>query len=380
MRYYIIKRQHWANQMARTTTVLDLTSSEYSAQAEYKPQKQVQEPEFIQDPRRLVDPTLDEASELPAGVELAFKKTLHGAFKNVDPARVGTHADLIAQLTLAIPLNEYELPPFVYRADMLDMAYVLDTIRAYLGQKNPSTTSTSSFPARSAGPEEMQALQQHLDAATVALNYSEGYPQLGNGQPFWAKLEFESNEAYAMFLDYVALEGIRQLESLRSYNPRDCRENYALHFWYFRAKAFDLFKVADHQRKRLTRMLKSEDDHYTKAEAILKKVVGYLDAVDLEDEASSMDPSKAVAMMEKLVKISRISIGLPANGESKESAGRRTISPTRVLIDEINQAGSRKAESAEDGFDLLLDEDDDLVDMAQDLIIRRQQLSQDNRK
>jgi hypothetical protein len=151
---------------------------------------------------------------------------------------------------------------------------------------------------------------------------------------------------------------------------------YTLYFWNHRAKAFDLYRVANSQRLRLNRMLATEEKHFKMTEKLMVKLEKYFDELNLSgsDEEGVLDlpPDKAVAMLEKLVGIQRISIGLPKSGESKEHNNVRRLEQPQQLIAQAIGDGGREQDAVDEEFEDLLD-DPDAIAMAQDLILKRQE-------
>lgn len=351
--------------MSRT---IDLSESDYSIQpppvADSDGQDLMdfgyEEPKFQQDQAR-------HREDQPVSTSVAIRR--HGPLKGVDPKKVGSVWQLLEQLSPGLPLNEYSLPVYVYRPDMLDYAAIVRALTS--GEQTTGATTTSFPPAQHAGPgPSLTDIQQSLEAAIVPLTYNEGFPVLPSGMPFWMQLEFEPKEAYDAFVSYLELGGARQLSALIAYNLEELREYFHTYYWGFRVKAFDLYKVAHHQKVKLQRMLSTEDTHFKLAEKLLKKVETYFEGKELDDE--DITPDKAVAMLEKLVKIQRVSVGLPANGESKEADGdKRKVTPVQILMQQISQNGAESRANTANEVDLLL-EDPDAVDMAQELIIKMQ--------
>lgn len=314
-------------------------------------------------------------SEAASGVvsHVAQPFAMQGPLRGVNPLGIASAWQLIQQLMPNLPMNEYALPVYIYRADMLDFSYILRKLGAV-----HSTTTTSFPPASGGAPAGMEvttnsALQEIyglLDAATVPLSYDEGYPVLPNGQPFWGRLEFESPEAYSAFTTYLNLGGARQLSSLVAYDIGTLNEYFYQYYWGFRVKAFDLYRVAHHQKLKLERMLSAENKHFEVAGRMLQKIEAYLESTVLDDD--TMTPDKAILILEKLVKIQRVSVGLPANGESKETDGsKRQVAPLQVIMQQVSQ-NSGSTERPQDDISLLL-ENPDTVNLAQDLILKMQQ-------
>jgi hypothetical protein len=287
---------------------------------------------------------------------------LYGPLRSLDPKSLNSLWQLIEQLTPSIPLNEYDLPVFVYRPDMLDYRMIAET----LGNASVQAPTTAGYSGSALTAADVQAM---LEAAIVPLSYDEGFPVLPSGVPFWNQLEYEHKEAYDAFVQYLEIGGARQLSQLVAYNLDELKEYFHLNYWAVRVKAFDLYRVAHHQKVKLQRMLSTEDSHYKIAEKLIARVTTALEDMDFSSE--ELSPEKAVNMLEKLVKVQRVSVGLPANGESKESYGtNRTVAPVNVIMQQISQGGSG-VKKTENDVDLLL-EDPDAVDLAQELIIKMQ--------
>ena len=327
----------------------------------------IQEPQLIQSDCRDREATLAETVPTHIGELIPSNSRMPQALRGANIASINSTWQLVAQLTANIPLNEYNLPIYVYRPDMLDYGQIVRTL-----QSTPTTTG----PARSAVAEaylpaakmDVLELEAHIDAAMLHLGYAEGFPTMPTGTPFWQQLDFEPRECYDMFIAYLELGGARQLSSMIGYPLELLQECFNLYYWSYRVKAFDLYRVAHHQKKKLQRMLKTEEDHFEVAERMLGKLRTYLDAAIIDEE--SVTPEKAVNMLEKLVKIQRISVGLPANGESKENNAPRSMTPVNVIMQQI-AAGNGQTRNEVPTVDLLM-EDPDAVDLAQELIIKMQ--------
>lgn len=286
---------------------------------------------------------------------------LPGALAGVDFSRTNTLWQLIKALTVKLPRNEFNMPVYIYRPDMLDVHKIVTAIAL--------TTTTSSGSVGSAvqgtGIEE---IQQELDTARYMLNYEEGFPTCGKGMPFWRQLDFEPPNAYNAFMAYIELGGARSINDIISYSQDDLVEWYHMYYWAERVLAFDSYKIVNHQKRKLQRMLSTEDSHYRMAERYLAKLGTYLDTIEF-DADNGMTPDKAIGMMEKLVKIQRISVGLTANGERSEDASARRDPPVQVVMQQINNDGKQK-DTQEDTkrFDILMT-DPDALQKAQALIL-----------
>jgi hypothetical protein len=261
-----------------------------------------------------------------------------GAPDQVAPQHAATVAvpyrvQLLQRATARIPLTNEGLPVGYYRTDLLPIAYI---------------------------PEEK--LSEILRGSFLDLNYDNGYPQLGDGRPFWFKLEFEPGFAYGAFQIYLESisGGPRDLTGL-SHNaellklgeqmfPNDAfdqerlyrllHEYSILYYWRYRSRAHDIYKDAAYRHTRLRRQMSMEDYHYTTAESLLaelkEKVLSKSDFFD------RMSPKVALDMLTKLVTIQRISVGLPAQGPLSQKE-----TPEDTTFEMIMRTlGSKAAEGA----------------------------------
>lgn len=323
---------------------------------------------------------------------------------------VGGRASVLAILARGLPMNEFGLPEFFYSPDMLDteaLIHALDPSR--------KPTSDSQITDEVSTPEEQLALPFMMDdisgalpeasdtnthllraspdsqidvstcadpyallsCAVVMLSYDEGFAALHNGQPWWGQLPCEPADAYVAFETYAELQGIRRFQKVAEIDERltlqQVEEWSSMYYWPLRVRALDLYMQANHQKLRLQRAQGTEESHYQLASRTIKRLVQYLDNVALNDE--TLLPEDAVKMIEKLVKIERISVGLPANGESKENFTPRAPQSVQVLMQQISQNASDNQNAQEHSgitLDAMLLDDPDAVDSAQRLILRMQ--------
>mgnify|MGYP000110727838 CR=1 FL=1 len=290
---------------------------------------------------------------------------LVGPLKYIVLENCTSTARLVEMLSRAIPLNQYSLPEYIYRVDCLDTKYFTNLLQS---------TTTISFPPDKAQASNLDEATSMLESAIVHFKYTEGFPAFENGMPFWQQLSFEPDEAYRAFVEYLELGGARQIHKLISYDIDIVNEYFHTFYWNWRVVAFDLYRAVHHQRQKIQRMITTEDDHYIKSQRFFKKVTDWLEKANLDDEELGMTPEKAVNMMEKLVKIQRISVGLTATGESKESTTPRPETPVNVLVQTIgNTHVSTKHDDDEDLDDLY--NNPDAIEHAQSMIIEMQKSS-----
>src|SRR5436190_8003453 len=168
------------------------------------------------------------------------------------------------QLNMSVLLNDFELPIFIYRPDVLD--YQAFTV---LSQESPL--------------EVISNLQSMVLTATVQLSYDEGFPTLDK-VPFWLQMPFEPEESFRAFALYLGQPGTRMLSSLISFQQEDVNDWFHEYSWALRAKSYDMYKIVHHQQQRIQRMLQVEDNHYDMADTLLRRVYNRLSLVDWNDE------------------------------------------------------------------------------------------------
>ncbi len=292
---------------------------------------------------------------------------------------------LFEQLTPSIPLNEFNLPNFYYRADLLDHseiasallnAHALYTSPTHSPGSTPATTIRD-LPERPVdGQEEHSALetrslgqlQESLDAAMVSLEYHEGFPALPNGTPFWRKLDCEPQNAYDAFVFYLEAGSTRKRSDLMGYPTDDVNEWFHIYYWQYRSKAFELFKVVDHNKRRIERLIKTEDSHYVMAEKLFKNIAELVGGADFVEKLKELDPEKLIGVLDKVVKIQRISAGLVATGGAVDPTDLKKAPQTTVIMQQIIENGQETVTKTEETMDLLMD-NPDAVDLAQSLIL-----------
>ena len=278
-----------------------------------------------------------------------------GPLRKLAPKDLHSRRDLMEQLNESLPLNESELPTHVYRADMLDF----NDFRRLADINLPT--------------EEITRVQSTLDAAAIRLKYHEGYPATPKGEPFWYQLDFEPKDAFGAFLTYQQQGGARSLHEMQGqYDLDTLLDWFHLYYWSLRVQAFDMFKVVRHQKMRLLRALNIEDDHFLLAEKLMTQMKTYFGDAE-KFKLGELPPDKAIIMLEKLVKIQRISAGLGEKGGLNED-----IMPPKVQSAELimRQVATPRSASGEDQdseeFDVLVESPDN-IELAQELIIRLNQ-------
>lgn len=209
-----------------------------------------------------------------------------------------TSGDAIKVLSKSIPTNEYGLPAFFYRSDLLP------------------------FPLN-------QLTAEGADSAVVSLSYDEGYPTY-DGKIWWFQLPHEPLQEFLLFqryLDQAEAVGLRQLQLLSMENQVSFDKVQALFFEYFwapRARAYDLFNIAAERKRREIKARKVEKSHFDMAEDLMQPLRDKLSNPEFLDK---VEPGEAVEILRKLVMIQRISLGLAANG----NAGKEVVNPDGAM-------------------------------------------------
>jgi hypothetical protein len=313
-----------------------------------------------------------------------------GPLRQFDSSTATTMGALFEQLTRNLPLNDFGLPDYIYRTDLIDIEAVKEAIDIIkLSAKGPQQAKPSNtiggVVLKSAGSKLAGKLEEKheekkdelkaktdlalkmLAAAQVRLDYHEGFPTLPDGMPMWGTLPAEPMEAYHAFTEYMELPGNRHVHLLTTYPLEDLLQWIHMYYWQFRCKSFDLFRVAHAQKLRQKRLLNSEDNHYVIADKMIKALQPALDGIS-EDDLMALAPAEKILLMEKAIKLQRLALGLPMNGGPTPEDARKVI-PQHVLIQQINQPGV--ITTAKDGVDSYsaLHDDPDMLEKAQELIL-----------
>lgn len=255
-----------------------------------------------------------------------------------------TKGDIIYELSSRIPVNEFGLPIFFLRSDLL-----------------PSGTHLS---------------QADVDVAAMGLFYYEGYPTTEKGGSFWNQLPHEPRadfELFQQYLDQAALIGVRQLDMLSVDSGRpleDISEVCRCFYWGPRARAYDMFIVAADRKKREHRIRNMEDRHYLEADDLFKKLMGRFKGEN-EDWIDELNAKEAIEAMETLVKLQRMSVGLTGQKASSTPADALPGESSEAIIRQIAQRATQTGQGNNTfgaQLDALLNGEDGA--QLQDLIIR----------
>lgn len=299
-----------------------------------------------------------------------------GVMGDIPSMEIRDRVDAFKSVTLQAPTNDYGLPLYIYRPDLIQ-------------------TNIDALPAA----EKAQV----LEAASVDVVYDEGFPAFLDGAAFWSRMDFEPDDAYYAFSIYLEMgdrKGARRLEDLyyelansaSSENQthfsqaalldgnarRRIKESFVFYNWGIRCKAYDLFKVAAHHKLRERRIVSTTDRHFLQAEKLMGKVETYFEKVDDEtgDLAwlTDLKATDAINILDKLVKIQRTSIGLSAHGLSGGEGGNlssnaETETILRQLATFAQDPNAEKNGSLTSDLSVLLN-DPETAALAQELVIK----------
>lgn len=271
------------------------------------------------------------------------------ALRHINLSKIETRTDFMRELNGAIPLNDFNLPKYFYRCDLITTQL--------LPTNNPSAE------------EAPDALQSMVEAATVFLDYHHGYPTLKTGMPFWSKLNHESTESFSAFCAYLELGGIRSFLSLQQYTPELLTEWFHLYSWAHRATSYDMFRAAHHERMRVERIMRTENTHYEESTKIYARIVQAF-GQKTADELNGMEADKLIGMLEKVVKMQRVAAGLTANGGAEDKSSSKTGISVEVQMRQIAEKSGHQSSRNEDVDMQSLLGDLDALNAAQELIVR----------
>lgn len=223
-----------------------------------------------------------------------------------------TNGATIEFLSRGIPQNEFGLPLYFIRSDML-----------------PSSIYTKGT-----------VTQDDVDASTEDVYYHEGFPTLSDGRIFWGQLPHEPHTNYQLFkawLDLGEIEGIRLQEDLaraQHVELSTVSNAYKEFYWSARARAYDLFIVAAEQKKREHRIRRAENKHFQESDSLLSTL---LDKFADPEWIDSLSAKEAIDVFETLVKIQRQSLGLNQNTGSPTNSKMAPGSSAEVIFRQIAQ-------------------------------------------
>ena len=277
-----------------------------------------------------------------------------------------TKGDIFKRLNSAIQINDFGTPDYIFRADLI-----------------PGDILQLPYEERS----------DILNAATIPISFEYGYPSTLDAHPLWEQLPGETQKAYDAFVLALDLPEISKAEHPVRMLPliapmlklelAQVSEYSHVYYWSARFRAYDLYLAACHRKQREQRIMSIEGKHFTQAERYLIKLDKIVEAkLDRtiasinDDDSMEMEDLKLkdlVDMVEKLTRIQRVSVGLPANGNdtssSRDIGGRMQTVEDSVKEIAAYSAPAKKTDTRSVDMDRLLANPDDLAAM-QDLLIK----------
>ncbi len=337
--------------------------------------------------------------------------------------------EAIRALSAELPLNDFGLPIGIYRADLLPFhdyappnatALAIPDLRPSEMGDGPSDTDIALRPANplSEGPDpslpgvpegpEVDVSEYRiagfpakaLNQAFVPLQYDEGFPAFQDGRPFWSCLMWEPKDVFRAFESYLqmplgrpsnpdededngeAASGTRGLSALIGtlfphlsntellIKIEEYRENFYLYYWGMRTHAYDLFRVAQHQKQQELRALETQDEHYLDARKLRNRLMQYMNSE--EEFWDLMTPKVAIDAFKSVTGLERISANLPAGGPpiAKEEGSGQSFEVAFRTIAQTNRPQVRAI--TEENVEVLSKalEDPETTETLQELIIR----------
>lgn len=258
--------------------------------------------------------------------------------------------ELLIQLQNNIVLNEFGLPNYLYKPDLLDFT---------LFQPDENVLPNT--------------LMEYLAAAQIQLYYHEGFPSLLDGTPLWGKLPFEAAIDFHLFQQYLKLPGARQLAATPTtsgaHNISYLTSIYHLNYWKWRAAAHDALAIAHYQRQREQRILICEDTTFLRVEEAMDKLWSVFPDVNFGILAA--DPTAFVGVLDKLSKLQREVLGLQKGAQPQPQSQSVEVTMRRVTSDTAEANRMRDSKIGKSGLnDLSLLADPESAKTAQELILR----------
>lgn len=256
-------------------------------------------------------------------------------------SRIETRLDLVREATRILPTNEFNLPTYIYRTDLLRVEML----------------------------SEQSHLEGMLESSRIYLEYHHGYPTIKDELPFWSKMEWEPESAFEEFLRYLELGGARKLSDLNHTAPDLIKQYYHMYYWGYRAAAFDMYLVAHHHRLRHQRIFEVEDTHWKAAKSLFTKLNTALDQYDPE-KLKEVEPDKLVKMLKTAVDIQRLAAGLTVGGLTKEGENGPKAPSVEITMRQIAEnQGVKPTQEAEIDFSQIYDDPEKLA-AAQSVVIK----------
>lgn len=296
-------------------------------------------------------------------------------------ATIGPKAAFVRYLTGKIPLNEYALPEYIFRADLLP----------------PDLHDEERY--------DPQIRAEYLQIATVELDYAQGFPTMPDGEAFWLQFPHESPQAYKAFHAYLELPRdladrtapfpddptsrphrpgakepmpVRQLHELSrtlGIPTIELQEYFFMYFWQFRTRAHDMFIVARHKQLKESRLMQLEDDHYIRATQFVDAATIKLTEM-MNDPEADIRAKDMIDLLTKMMQFQRLAVGVPGNTTPTQPKDAPPAHASmEVILRNLASGNAQQNRPGDEGGDVtddlavLFDNPDDLA-QAQELIVR----------
>ncbi len=341
----------------------------------------------VQEPPH-VRASVPESSEPATGVYTHEQSRTPLPMRRTQSLQVGMQlsgkAQIIRDLSSSVPKNDFGLPTYIYRADLLPRTF-----------------------------EDLSLTEQQdiCETAIVELDYSEGFPMQPDGEPFWNRLTFEPSEAHKAFITYLDMprsnschasqkkftssawsasnhkQGlaapVRQLHLIKDLigcTTDELLSMFYIYNWAARVQAYDMFVIASHAKQQEYRLLDTENNHFLMAQKYIQFAETFLDQVFASPGEYELSPKEALDLLMKMVQLQRISLGVmpnaPGSGKNDSSNGVPQNASMEVILRTMAQksngdsaASSANGNTSSDFMQRIFDNPDDL-DQAQELIVR----------
>lgn len=245
-----------------------------------------------------------------------------------------------------IPLNEFNLPRYIFRGDMLPAYGVLSN--------------------------------EALDNAAIMLDYSQGFPAQPDSSPIWEKMSHEHAQAHLLFVRYVQQVeelGVRQLHILAHDEkvPLETVVEYSkMYYWGWRSRAYDLFEIAADRKRREIRARRADNDDFAKMSALIEKLHTSLEDVDF----GMVAPEDRIDMLNKLIALRKASVAVQAGGSQKGNGGNGVAANASVemIMRQVVAVANPAADAKKDTGQLAkMLGNPNMMKIAQELTIKMQQ-------
>lgn len=279
---------------------------------------------------------------------------------------ISLRADIFGKLSSGIPLNEFGLPKYFYRSDLI--------AEDFNGNDDADKAAI-------------------LNGAKISISYAEGYPTFPSGRPLWEQMDDEDSLDFERFNVYKSQQhtlGYRQLyllsrdPSIASPSIDQLNELYILNYWSYRVKAHDLFIAALHRKMRENRLMSLENTQFMESQRFLDTLSKQMPVIFGDDRLQALTPVEAITIYERLWKIQQKALGAHSGANGKASNKNqdtndappnasleltmRSVARQSGAVTVIEQTNGDNADS--DAMMEMLQRDPQSVGMAQELHIR----------